>query len=897
MDAIVGSAGDDTITAPAVVATTGAAQTTINSGDSIDGGAGTDTLTLNITAVNNNSMTGLTIKGVENIVYVGSDFLGSTAYAAALAAKDAAATALTAAQNAKIAADALATSAAAKLATATYVKTNTGATVQAYTDASKATALPTAGSPPASMTLDLYKAAAKAALTNLDGTATTDGTIVARATALETLASATSTAAAAVANNTINASVTPPTGGAIDALNKAAYAYDVAAANVTAIGASSTATASIAANAEATSITIDGVATTVTGLKDTHTVTVAASSAANTLKYAAGATTANLGLTSGSGTFTFADSSTSTKTTTVKTASVSGSVKGSTAAADAGSVPGTVTLVDSLNGGTTDTIETLKLAITSAAKIDAAGLTKMIAIDGSASTGGVEIVGHTVDTQSISTGSGDDTVSFTATTDLSNDKKLTSSLSTGGGKDTITVNVSGAGPSTVNAGEGDDTVTMTSAVALSVVDGGAGKDTVNIPTTAFVASTYKGLVNGLLNFEVLGLSGTAATVASGVESAVGAAATIDASKASQFTEFTFRQVSNVDGAITKVADTQTVNAQADVSASANGYVAKGAVDADTGDTATTTTYAGTLNVVAKGEGLKATTTLAAANTTASDNASINITANANALNLTVSTKGSTTNGVTTYANTAVVLTGDVKTATIAVNNSTNNSKLTTGNATSTLTFAPTDDATGAGAYTNLGNLTSVTLTGTGKVVIDNTDAHATIAGRSGSKLATIDASGLNGTDLTPGTTLGYATAGLELKNGLLAESIKLGSALDKMTFTANSSTYAAMDSITGYKLVADAAGTLLTTKSDNITSAATVVIGTYVAKTSGVSGTLDAALTACGASTTIANFVFQNGGNTYIYQDNGTGGLTDDDVVIELVGLVDLDLLIQDLAA
>ena len=85
MEAIVGSAGDDTITAPATVATTGAAQTTINSGDSIDGGAGTDTLTLTITGANNNSLTGLTIKNVEKISYVGSDNLATGAAAVASA--------------------------------------------------------------------------------------------------------------------------------------------------------------------------------------------------------------------------------------------------------------------------------------------------------------------------------------------------------------------------------------------------------------------------------------------------------------------------------------------------------------------------------------------------------------------------------------------------------------------------------------------------------------------------------------------------------------------------------------------------------------------------------------------------------------------------------------------
>ena len=92
VEAIVGSAGDDTITAPATVAATGVAQTTINSGDSIDGGTGTDTLTLTLSAdaASNNSLSGLTIKGVENITYVGVNNL-ATGNADAAAAATAAA--------------------------------------------------------------------------------------------------------------------------------------------------------------------------------------------------------------------------------------------------------------------------------------------------------------------------------------------------------------------------------------------------------------------------------------------------------------------------------------------------------------------------------------------------------------------------------------------------------------------------------------------------------------------------------------------------------------------------------------------------------------------------------------------------------------------------------------
>ena len=104
--------------------------------------------------------------------------------------------------------------------------------------------------------------------------------------------------------------------------------------------------------------------------------------------------------------------------------------------------------------------------------------------------------------------------------------------------------------------------------------------------------------------------------------------------------------------------------------------------------------------------------------------------------------------------------------------------------------------------------------------------------------------------------------------------------------------------------LADAAGDRVASKSDNITFGSAL---TFVAKTTGVSGSLDAALTAAGNHTVGGsasnNVVFQNGGNTYIYIDNTTGytgaaaGLDDGDTVIELVGLYNLDLLIADLAA
>jgi len=95
-------------------------------------------------------------------------------------------------------------------------------------------------------------------------------------------------------------------------------------------------------------------------------------------------------------------------------------------------------------------------------------------------------------------------------------------------------------------------------------------------------------------------------------------------------------------------------------------------------------------------------------------------------------------------------------------------------------------------------------------------------------------------------------------------------------------------------LVGNLDDTLNTTKSDDIVTGSGT---TFVKKTTGLTGSLDANLTTVGALTD-ANVVFQNGGNTYIYRDINTGvgtsaaGLDDGDQVIELIGLVNLDLLI-----
>jgi len=892
VEAIVGSAGDDTITAPATVATTGAAQTTINSGDSIDGGAGTDTLTLTITGSNNNSLTGLTIKGVENITYVGLDNL-STGTAAADAAK-----------TAKATADAAVVTAAAALANASameeayidihaFVNTNGGTTIEEKVALAAASTYTVPNGKLYSVAQ--INAAAKAVQTSAAGTTlitTNDDSTALTARALEL-----KTAWGTAQDNAATAFTTASAAAATAAANNT-----VAAAAVTAATA-----VSIAANADATSITIDGTNAKVTGLKDTQTLTIKATPVTNTASYAAAATVANIALSSATGQITIGDGGATDVTTAAKslaTAKVTGSVK-ATAAADASGVstPGGITLVDAITG--TSALKTLTLGLTSDASVTATGMAAVATIDASTSTGGVALgtsAASTIGTgvMNITTGAGKDTVYFNPATTAVTTATLTASLNTGAGNDSIVVNHTGSGTATVNAGDGDDSVTMTSGITSATVDGGAGKDTVTVTNAlggtgatlaaSFGVSNYKQL-KALANFEVLAFSGTG---------------DVDAAKASQFSEFTFKKSSSLsdNNFAFNVADTQIVNSTGnDVVATAAGYIAKGATPEDTGTTALSTTYAGALTIKAKG-GTALT----------NDGTSVDVIANASSVALTVSVNG--TSGTLNSASSFVTLAGDVKTATVSVDRANNNSGIPTADVFSTVSITPvtatantttlnTDEKVSYSATTlantalsALGNLTSLTLTGAGVAIVNNTN---------GTKLTTVDASGLNGKALNVNgaVKVGDATAGLTWTGGVKAESVILGSALDTITLKLANSTYIAMDSITGFTLVADAVGELVTAKSDDImvTAADGTTRTTGFTKASVSASTLDAALTAIaakgGAATTYDKTVFQFGGNTYIFADSASLSTTLDeaDTVIELIGSVDLDQLVAALNA
>ena len=488
-------------------------------------------------------------------------------------------------------------------------------------------------------------------------------------------------------------------------------------------------------------------------------------------------------------------------------------------------------------------VETLNINATGSLTLNAAAEAASIkTINAAGSTAAVNL-GTTAFTaaETITTGSGNDTFTVGLTT-----TGKTATVNAGAGNDTITVAATAVNVN-VNAGAGDDTIVFNRALtATDVVNGGEGKDTLTVGNTAIIAADLEILKAAVTNVESLKFSSTVTGV--------------DATALSQFSTFSFAGNNSV---ITKVADAQNIVTTADVSVSAAGYVA--------GTTTSDATYAGKLMVDVTG----GTAAVGGTTPVAQDNVTVNAFASSVTLNVKAGAATSGAGGTATFA----ALTGDVGSATVNLTNSV--AQATSGTATSdavanfTLT---TSDAATDGAYTALGNLTALTLTGNGNAVIVN--------GATG-VLATVDATALTGKAAFGGSVV---TTGLDYTTSAnVAETIKLGAGDDIIRFSTTSSTYTKMDTVEGLSLVKTSAGAFDATASDDIS-----VTGiTTFAKAATVTGsTFGLVLTNLGAAAE-NNVVFQYEGNTYVYADVGAAGLTNDDVVIKLTGTVDLDMLVS----
>lgn len=446
---------------------------------------------------------------------------------------------------------------------------------------------------------------------------------------------------------------------------------------------------------------------------------------------------------------------------------------------------------------------------------------------------------------SVATGAGDDVLNVTAAAAAAVTGGTTVSVDAGEGKDTINLTIGANTAYDVKAGAGDDTVVITGVVKTTdKIDGGDGVDTVSIAGKInYLADDYIVVNKVLTNFETLKLTGAAVT-------------DLDAAKlAANYTTLDLSAGSTVDN-----VGTQALVANGALNAEAAGYINVG----EGTPAATAITYAGTLNITDKG--------LAGAADA--------IKAHAETVNLTI--EGGKANGV--LANNAV-LTGEAKTVNVTLSAGTDTKSTATDTSDDTLVASQVTVVQGT-AVDTLKDLTSLTLSGNGKAIVNIGAAAA-----ADSNLVSVDASALNSVN-----EKGAAAAGLVYTSfNSKAETIKLGAGLD--TVTLNASTYGKVDTITGLNLVLNSAKTAVdTTKGDSL------IIGNFGDLTAGGKMTttqtdLDLALKDAAAyqvnGANVDQVAFHFGGDTYLFSDKGTNGSLDAlDIVVKLVGTVDLDTLV-----
>ncbi len=463
----------------------------------------------------------------------------------------------------------------------------------------------------------------------------------------------------------------------------------------------------------------------------------------------------------------------------------------------------------------------------------------------------------------VSTGAGADVVNV-ATTGAG-----TTTVTTAAGADTVYVNTVGSGAASINTGDDNDTVVLVGTLASYpnlTINAGAGTDALVMAGQSFGALDFLRMNSALSGFETVRFN-----------SAVGA---LDASKLAigTITGFTFNNGANV---ITEVGAAQTLTLARQLAVTATDFVPAASLIAPSSLTATAAGYK-----VAGGAQL---VTAYGGNLTVSSSGSTTVGLTLNGAGATVGLSatggvgGSTT--APSVAPTATLATSDLQSLTV---NLTSARGLT---ATGTSANAGTElvatfDA-GIIAAGHLAALSTLKVNGSGSFSISTgTIAAADV------KLTTIDVSGMTlfadlANDGTQATTANRSTTNITLNNNV-AETVILGGADDRVN---TGSTVGVMDTITGFQ-VAGLAATPLTVDVNRSDAIDAPGIGGFTKFTT-TATTLLGALTAA-AATPNAKVVFQFGGDTYVFADNGGNNTLDAaDFLVKLTGTVDLDLLIQ----
>lgn len=494
-----------------------------------------------------------------------------------------------------------------------------------------------------------------------------------------------------------------------------------------------------------------------------------------------------------------------------------------------------------------------------------------------------DVVGTTIDetvTAVVDSGAGDNRI-FLATTGGGR-----TIVAGGAGNDTLFVNTLSTGQNSLSGGAGNDVFRIASGSGLvanlqnTTIAGGEGTDTLRVSNTSFTASDYAVLTANVSGVEVLQLAGVVTA--------------LDASRVAM-TQLDFRGA----GAhtVTEVSSAQAVSVARTAAATAvTGFAdATGAV-VPTGITITSKDYkAATATVPAVfGDDLNVSLAQTALATSVS--------ARGNTLNLSVAAlaQSGTTGAATavTGVDTTATVTGDV----VALNAALASVR---GSGTNGAGVEDMAGLTVAVSATNLQNMTSVTVSGAGVVTIN---AGAIIA--ADAKLATINLSNMTalanqnelGQEVNGATVGGFSNLSKSTVtlNNSIAETVLLGGAQDTVV---TGSTIAAADTITGFQVVASAANPLVVdpTRSDVLDlglAGGTAFSATNAVKIAVTGSTLEAALLqaasakAADGTTDRENVVFHFGGDTYVYSDVGSNGLSENDVLVRLTGTLDLDLLL-----
>ncbi len=211
------------------------------------------------------------------------------------------------------------------------------------------------------------------------------------------------------------------------------------------------------------------------------------------------------------------------------------------------------------------------------------------------------------------------------------------------------------------------------------------------------------------------------------------------------------------------------------------------------------------------------------------------------------------------------------------------------------------DATGTTTTMNLsidtgvGNDDDVTITATGAThmtgTIANAEEVAIIAGTAALDMTgltitgnTADDTTITGSDVID--TLVAAVGGGKITGGKEADNITLGAGVDTVNVaTAGDSTTTNYDHITGF--AATATGDILKLGStDIVTSFTGWTVNNGVAAKAGA--TLNDFINDFATSTTAGVVAFEFDNNTYVLNSDGTAGITDSDVLVELVGVTDV---------